>query len=87
MEDIDFSVDFGAGNSNKLQKLGLEGKTSWALNEFTLPNLEIFNSENVKKKKFNVFTLGPTAQDTQVLIKTSGSFSAGNRNITWKVPS
>jgi hypothetical protein len=34
-----------------------------------------------------VFTLGPTAQDTQVLIKTSGSFSAGNRNITWKVPS
>jgi hypothetical protein len=49
VEDIDFWVDFVAGNSNKLQKLGLEGKISWALNEFTLPSLEIFNSENVKK--------------------------------------
>jgi len=28
MEDIDFLVDFLAGNSNKLQKLGLEGKIS-----------------------------------------------------------
>jgi len=28
MEDIDFLVDFVAGNSNKLQKLGLEGKIS-----------------------------------------------------------
>ncbi len=26
MEDIDFRVDFIAKNSNKLQKLGLEGK-------------------------------------------------------------
>ncbi len=26
MEDIDFIVDFVAENSNKLQKLGLEGK-------------------------------------------------------------
>jgi hypothetical protein len=36
MEDIDFLVDFVDGNSNKLQKLGLEGKISWALNVFTL---------------------------------------------------
>jgi len=28
MEDIDFKVDFVAENSNKLQKLGLEGKFS-----------------------------------------------------------
>jgi hypothetical protein len=33
--DIDFWVDFVAGNSNNLQKLGLEGKVSWALNVFT----------------------------------------------------
>jgi len=26
VEEIDFLVDFVAGNSNKLQKLGLEGK-------------------------------------------------------------
>jgi hypothetical protein len=26
VEDIDFGVDFNAGNSKKLQKLGLEGK-------------------------------------------------------------
>ncbi len=50
MEDIDFWMDFVVGNSNKLQKLGLEGKISWALNVFTLPNLEIFNSKNVKNK-------------------------------------
>jgi hypothetical protein len=44
-------VDFVAGNSNKLQKLGLEGKKiSEALNMFTLLNLQIFNSENVKNK-------------------------------------
>ncbi len=51
MEDIDFWMDFVAGNSNKLQKLGLEGKISRALNVFTLPNLEFFNSENVKNKE------------------------------------
>ncbi len=52
MEDIDFWVDLVAGKSNKLQKLCLEGKTSWALNvDFTLLNLEIFNSENVKNKE------------------------------------
>jgi hypothetical protein len=43
-------VHFVAGNSNKLQKLGLEGKISEALHMFTLLNLEIFNSENVKNK-------------------------------------
>ncbi len=36
MEDIDFLEDFVVGNSNKLQKLGLEGKFSWALNVFIL---------------------------------------------------
>ncbi len=35
MED-DFLVDFVAENSKKLQKLGLEGKISWAFNVFTL---------------------------------------------------
>ncbi len=35
MEGIDFEVDFIAGNSKKLQKLGLEGKISWALDVFT----------------------------------------------------
>ncbi len=50
MEDADFLVDFVAGNSNKLQKLGLEGKISWALHVFTLPNLEFLNSKNVKNK-------------------------------------
>jgi hypothetical protein len=30
-------VDFVAENSNKLQKLGLKGKTSCALNVFNLP--------------------------------------------------
>jgi hypothetical protein len=43
-------VDFVAENSNKLQKLGLEGKISEALNMFTSLNLEIFNSENVNNK-------------------------------------
>jgi hypothetical protein len=33
------------------KKLGLEGKISWALNVFTLTNLEIFNSQNVKNKE------------------------------------
>ncbi len=51
MEDIDFWVNFVSGNSNKLQQLGLEGKISWVLNVFTLPNLEVFKSENVKNKE------------------------------------
>ncbi len=44
-------MDFVVGNSIKLQKLGLEGKISWALNVFTLPNYQILNSENVKNKR------------------------------------
>jgi len=36
VDDIDFWVDFVARNSNKLQKLGLEGKMSWVLNVFAL---------------------------------------------------
>ncbi len=36
MEDIDVWMDFVARNSNKLKKLDLEGKISWALNVFTL---------------------------------------------------
>jgi hypothetical protein len=36
VEDIDFLLEFVAGNSNKLQKLGLERKINWALNVFTL---------------------------------------------------
>ncbi len=53
MEDIDFWMDFVAGNSNKLQILGLEGIISWALNVFTLgpmtqPTLCIgYNSESL----------------------------------------
>jgi len=52
-------VDFVVGNSNKLQKLGLERKIIWVLNGFTLLNLEIFNSKKVKNK--NVFTHEPIA--------------------------
>jgi len=44
-------VDFVDGNSKKLQKFGLERKISWAFDVFTLPNLEIFNSKNVKNKE------------------------------------
>jgi hypothetical protein len=51
VEHIHFLVDFVGGDSNKLQKLGLEGKISWALNVFTLPNLNFFNSENVKNNE------------------------------------
>ncbi len=36
MKDIDFRVDFIAENSNKLQKLGLEGKVGRVLNVFAL---------------------------------------------------
>jgi len=35
-EDIDFWVIIVVGNSNKLQKLGLEGNINWALHVFTL---------------------------------------------------
>jgi hypothetical protein len=44
-------MDFLVGNSKKLQKLGLEGKISWALSVFTLPNLGNFNFDNVKNKE------------------------------------
>jgi len=37
--------------SNKLQKLGLDGKISRTLNVFTLLNLEIFNSKNVQNEE------------------------------------
>jgi len=60
VEDIDFRVDFVVGNPNKLQKLGLEGKTSWALNMFTLLNLKFSNFENDKNKECVHF--GPTAR-------------------------
>jgi hypothetical protein len=36
VENIDFLVHFVVENSNKLQKLGLEGKISWSFNVFTL---------------------------------------------------
>jgi hypothetical protein len=44
VEDIDSRVDFVVGNSNKLQKLGLEGKTQLSppLSSYC-QNLEIFN--------------------------------------------
>ncbi len=64
-------MDFVAENSNKLQKLGLEGKFSWALNKFTLLNLEIFNSEMQEMQEIkHVFTLGTTAQATLINMKT-----------------
>jgi hypothetical protein len=36
VEDIDFWMDFVVKNSNKLQKLSLEGKIGWAFNVFTV---------------------------------------------------
>jgi len=36
VENVDFSMDFVAMNSNKLQKLSLERKFSWTFNVFTL---------------------------------------------------
>jgi hypothetical protein len=51
VENIGFWVNFVAINSKKLQKLGLDGKISWAFNVFTLPYLEFSNFENVKNKK------------------------------------
>ncbi len=68
MENIEFWVDFVTRNSNKLSKLGLERKISWALNAFTLLNLEIFNSKNVKKKK--CLHLGQQCRPTLRKMKT-----------------
>jgi hypothetical protein len=61
-EILIFERIFVVGNSNRLPELGLIKKISWAIHVFTLPNLEIFSSKNVKNK----FTLGPTAQATLV---------------------
>ncbi len=65
MEDIDFWVDFVARNSNKLQKVGFwkEKSVGVTLNVFTLPTLEIFNSENVKNKEC-VHTWASSTGDT-----------------------
>ncbi len=49
MEDIDFLVDFIAGNSKKLQKLGLEGKISSALNVFILGPMAQATLVGIKK--------------------------------------
>ncbi len=46
-----FGLDVVAGNSKKLQQLDLKGKIRCTANVFTLPNLEIFNYENLKKLK------------------------------------
>ncbi len=64
MEDITFEGDLVAGNSNKLQKLGLESKISWALNVFTLLNWKVSILKMWKIQ--NVFILGPTTHDTLI---------------------
>ncbi len=56
MEDIDFLVNFVAGNSNKLQKLGLEGKISSPLNVFPLGPMAQATLVGIKKKKVLFFT-------------------------------
>jgi hypothetical protein len=66
-------VDFVVRNSNKLQKLGLEGKISWALNVFTLLNLEIFNFENVKNKEC-VHTWANLGQALLLIMKNQWTF-------------
>ncbi len=51
MEDIDFLVNFVVENSKiELQKLGLEGKVSWALNLFTLGPTAQATPDIVKKE-------------------------------------
>ncbi len=50
MKDIDFLVNFVAGNSNKLQKLGLEGKISSALNVVTFGPMAQATLEGIKKR-------------------------------------
>ncbi len=66
-------MDFVVRNSNKLQKLGLEGKISWALNVFTLLNLEIFNFENVKNKEC-VHTWANLGQALLLIMKNQWTF-------------
>ncbi len=62
-----FLNDFFVGNSTQLQKLGLEGKTSWIFNVFTLWNLDIsiLKMWNVK----NVFTFRPPTQVTILYVE------------------
>ncbi len=51
MQDIDFWMDFVAGNSNKLQKIGFGRKNQLSPQCVHLLNLEFFNSGNVKNKE------------------------------------
>jgi hypothetical protein len=44
-------VDFVAGNSNTLQKLGLEGKINWVLNVFTLGPMAQGTLVEMKKRR------------------------------------
>jgi hypothetical protein len=46
---ISFLSGFCCWKFKQIAKMGLRGKISWGLNVFTLPNSQIFNSENVKK--------------------------------------
>jgi hypothetical protein len=58
VEAIDFLVDFVVGNSNKLQKLGLEGKINWALNVVTLGPMARGTLVEMKKKKKYLVKVG-----------------------------
>jgi hypothetical protein len=52
VEDNDFSVSFVGGKFKQIAKNWVwNEKISWAFNVFTLLNLAIFNSENVKNKE------------------------------------
>ncbi len=51
MEDIDFWVDFVAKNSNKLQKLGLEGKISWVCSHLGQHSTGYTSKKNTMKWK------------------------------------
>jgi len=53
VEDIDFWEDFVVENSNKLQKWGLEGKISWALNVFTLGSTTQATLVKINKERVN----------------------------------
>ncbi len=65
MENIDFWVDFVAENSNKLQKLGLEGKKS--VEPSMCSHCRIFKISIMKMWIIkNVITPRPTAQGTLV---------------------
>jgi len=72
VENIDFWVDFVAEHSNKLQKLGLEGKNQ--LSPWCVHIVAFLKShyENVNNK--NVFTPRPTAQGTLVSKKNLNGY-------------